>query len=131
MTHPPPRHADVYQYASVVNRVWPSDYRTACVTVNGKRMCASPDALQIDGLVQDLSTGHASVYCEKKTDCSEECAAQWPEKEMKSACSHLNANEKSKHYDQPVPCGFFWRRNKLIEISGGKDETCALDVRYW
>lgn len=94
-------------------------------------MCVSPDTLAIDSKVQDLSTGHASMYYEKKVDCSEECAAQWPGKEMKSACPHLNDNEKSKHYDQPVPCGFFWRGNKLVDVSHGEKGVCALDVRYW
>ena len=126
----PAHSADMAQYASMTSRVWPSDYRTSCVTVAGARMCASPSALQIDGTVQDLSAGHASAVYERKVDCSAECAVQWPEKEMKSACSHGNDNRKSKRYNEAVPCGYYWSGKRFVKLGDRKAEACAVDVRY-
>ena len=110
--------------------VWP-DYKKACVVVDGKRMCADQGALQIDERVQYLHKFNTAQSYEKKLDCSAECAAQWPEKEMKSACTHLNTNRKSKHYDQAVPCGYFWNGKKLMQYMYGLTEACAVDARSW
>ena len=126
---PPP--TDIFQYPSIIAHAWPSDHRTTCVTVSGVRLCASASALQIDGTVQDLTAGHASAVYERKESCGAECAAQWPGKEMRSACSHVNNNRKSKHYDQAVPCGFYWSGNRLLTLGKGETEACAVDVRYW
>jgi len=94
-------------------------------------MCGSRGYLEMDGQLQILYPPKAKLFYEKKLDCSAECREAWPEKEMKSACTHLNTNRKSKHYDQAVPCGHKWDGNKLRELEGGVDEACAVDVRTW
>jgi len=120
--------AEVTQYSSLIRRSWP-DYTKACVQVDGRRMCADQSSLQVDGQVQYIHRYNAAQSYETKLDCSAECLAQWPEKEMKSACTHLNTNKKSKHYDQAVPCGHFWKGNKLRQYMSGPDQECAVDVR--
>jgi len=121
-----------------MRKVWP-DYTKACVTVDdGRRMCASQGDLEIDGRLQTLyphSKTKATLSYEKKLDCSAECRERWPETKagMKSACTHLNTNRKSKHYNQAVPCGYTWRGKQLMEEAwrNGLGEACAVDMRTW
>jgi hypothetical protein len=92
-------------------------------------MCGGEGALQIDGQLQTLSRARAKLGYEKKLDCSRECEERLPG--MKSACTHLNTNGKSKHYNEAVPCGYRWKGKKLWEDLDGLEEACAVDVRTW
>jgi len=122
----------------MMRKVWP-DYTKACVTVDdGRRMCADLSALQIDGQVRYIHKYNSAHTYEKKLDCSNECRERWPETKetksgIKSACTHLNTNRKSKHYNQAVPCGYRWKGNRLYEVAwrDGLVEACAVDVRSW
>ena len=69
------------------------------------RIYGNEEALEINGKRFPLDLGWKKPRTEKLLSCGHECALIWPQKQMKSACSHLNVNKKSKHYDQAVPCG--------------------------
>jgi len=121
-----------------MRKVWP-DYTKACVTVDdGRRMCGSQGNLEINGQLQTLYPPKATLSYQKKLDCSNECRERWPgpketKSGMKSACTHLNTNRKSKHYNQAVPCGYKWKGNRLYEVAwrDGLVEACAVDMRTW
>jgi len=116
-------------YPRITGEVWPVPPKYSCMQADEGRICGNEQAFEINGKRHPLGMHWNKPRTETLLSCSHECALIWPQKQMRSACSHLNVNKKSKHYDQAVPCGYIWKGNKLYE-SGfawwGSMATCAL-----
>jgi len=78
---------------------------TLCVDDEGVEYCANDYDFRIGGKRVSFLPRHKRQHRKKLLSCTAECHRAWPEKEMRSACSHINTNPKSKHYDEAVPCG--------------------------
>jgi len=120
---------EMHCYPKITREVWPDPPAHACWQADEGRICGNEDEVVINGkrMSTDLSSGTRTA--ETPLSCSHECQLIWPQKQMKSACSHLNVNKKSKHYDQALPCGYHWKGNNLWEDgwnAWGSHASCSL-----
>lgn len=99
--------------------------------MDGYNICANMNLLQIDG-------DRTLIYKKKNKlddilDCTHECEVQWPQKHMRSACSYLYQDKKSKYYNQSVPSGM-WIDNKgryhTIDTRG-RDTAAVCFQKSW
>lgn len=105
---------------------------TTCTDHAGVDYCANDYEFKIGGKRRSFLPQHPKKrrHREKLLSCTAECQRAWPGKGMRSACSHINTNKKSKHYDEAVPCGWGWSGGELKEKSNrsyGGLATCRND----
>lgn len=117
-------------YNRTTNGASPRMPHTLCATKQGTQYCADDYTFQIDGGRKTWLQGVKKVTREKLVDCDIECRQTWLEKHMKSACSHINTNPKSRHYNEKVPCGYYWHGKELVEDGWphGRSAACRLDT---
>jgi len=106
----------------------PHNFKYACTTIDGKRICAHDKVIEVDGARTVMK--YRKYEAKKVLDCSDECRNMWPEKDMKSACSHTNTNEKSKHYGEDVPNGYQWQGRHLRGMGIGSVQATCFEWDY-
>lgn len=97
---------DVWCQPGFVYASEPFRIKDACTTLqDGTELCANAYVMQIDGKKHHLD-GPYKLEIGLVYDCEEECEAEWPGKQMRSACTYKNKNKKSKFFGADVPSGF-------------------------
>jgi len=122
---------EMHCYPKITREVWPDPPKYSCMQADEGRICGNEEALEINGKRSPLDLGWKKPRTEKLLNCGHECALIWPQKQMKSACSHLNVNKESKHYDQAFPCGYHWKGKNLWEDGWngwGSQASCSLVI---